>query len=279
CGLPVDRCAAGPVHRRAVPGRGSNRAVSAWEPVLAQVAPELLALALVVARIVPVAMLCPLLGGQVAPVPVRLAVALSLAMAVRPVAGRGQQLEDGFWVRCGGEAAFGLGLGIVAGLPFEAARIGGRLVDLFRGTSAEAALPVAGHRESASGEVLYQLLLAMAMSTGALPAVLRALGRTYRLIPPGFAATTGPNAVGGWIAVALATGVAVAAPVLALCWIVDGAVALVARVAPGIPLAEVAPPGRILGGAGVLWIGLGLISDRLLIAVASIPGAWASVVA
>lgn len=250
--------------------------MSGWASALARLAPEVLALALVGFRVLPVAMLCPLLGGQLTPVPVRLAVAVSLGVAVRPLAGPVERLDAHLWVQCAGEAAFGLGLGLVAALPFDAARIGGRLVDLFRGTSAEAALPVAGHRESASGEVLHQLLRAMALCSGALPALLRALGRTYRLVPPGLVPAGAPDAVAAWVGVAMATGLAVAAPVLALCWAVDGALALVARVAPGIPLSEVAPPGRILGGAGVLWIGLGLVCDRLLAAVAATPEAWAS---
>jgi len=204
--------------------------------------------ALVCLRILPVVMLCPLLGGQLAPVPVRLAVALSMGLVVRPLVGP-VQLEDSGWVRaCCGEAAFGLGLGLVSALPFEAARTGGRWIDLFRGTSAEAALPV----------------------------LLRALARTFRLVPPGLASPASPGAIAVWVGVAMGTGLAIAAPVLVLCWVVDGALALVARAAPGIPLPEVAPPGRILGGAVVLWLGLGLVCDRLLAAVAATPEAWAA---
>jgi len=252
--------------------------MSGWDASLAQLTSEVLALALVGLRVLPAVMLCPLLGGQLAPVPVRLAVALSLGLAVRPLVGP-SQLEDITWIQCSGEAAFGLGLGLVSALPFEGARIGGRLIDLFRGTSAEAALPGAGHRESAAGELLHRLLLTLALSSGALPVLLRALARTFRLLPPGFASPAPPGAVAGWVGVAMGSGFAVAAPVLVLCWVVDGALALVARVAPGIPLPEVAPPGRILGGAGVLWLGLGLVCDRLLAGVASTPEAWAALLA
>ena len=252
--------------------------MSEWDPVLVQLRSEVLALALVGLRVLPVAMLCPLLGGQVAPVPVRLAVALSLGLAVRPLVPPAQ-LEGLTWTQGAGEAAFGLGLGLVSALPFETARIAGRWIDLFRGTSAEAALPGAGHRESASGELLHRLLLAMALSTGALPVLLRALTRTFRLLPPGFASPAPAGVVAGWVGVAMATGFIVAAPVLILCWAVDGALALVARVAPGIPLPDVAPPGRILGGAGVLWLGLGLVCDRLLSAVATTPEAWTQLLA
>jgi flagellar biosynthesis protein FliR len=252
--------------------------MSGWDAALTQLTSEVLAFALVGLRVLPVVMLCPLLGGQLAPVPVRLAVAVSLGLAVRPLVGPAQ-LADITWIQCSGEAALGLGLGLVSALPFEGARIGGRLIDLFRGTSAEAALPGAGHRESAGGELLHRLLLAMALSSGALPILLRALARTFRLLPPGFASPAPPGAVAGWVGVAMGTGFAVAAPVLVLCWVVDGALALMARVAPGIPLPEVAPPGRILGGAGVLWLGLGLVCDRLLTAVVSTPEAWAALLA
>jgi flagellar biosynthesis protein FliR len=74
----------------------------------------------------------------------------------------------------------------------------------------------------------------------------------------------------------MVTGLAIATPVLALCWAVDGAVAVLSRVAPGIPILDLAPPARILGGGGVLWIGLGLVCDRLLAGASAIPAAWAS---
>ncbi len=232
--------------------------------------PELLGWTLASMRALPVTLLCPVLGGQLVPAPVRVSVAGALALVLRPPAGCAGEPWRAFWVRCAWEAAVGLLIGIAAALPFDAARIGGRLADLVRGTSAEAALPVAGHRESATADVLHQLVLSLALASGALPVMVRALGRSYQLVPPGTPpGGSGALALAHLVGVALATGLSVAAPVVALSWATDAAVGLAFRAAPGLPAAELATPVRILGGATVLWLALGLVADRLLAGVLS----------
>jgi type III secretory pathway component EscT len=149
--------------------------------LLEAVRPDLLAWALASLRVLPVTFLCPVLGGQLVPAPVRLAVAGALALALRPLVGNVPEGSSEVLVRGGREATLGLLIGMGAALPFDAARIGGRLVDLVRGTSAEAALPVAGHREAATGDLLHQLLLSVAVAGGGLPVLVHALARSYLL--------------------------------------------------------------------------------------------------
>ena len=234
--------------------------------VLAEAArPELLAWALASMRVLPVTLLCPVLGGQLVPAPVRLAVAGALGLALCPVVGAvpGASLE--ILERCAREATVGLLVGMGASLPFDAARIGGRLIDLVRGTSAEAALPGVGHREAVAGDFLHQLLVALAVAAGALPALIRAVARSYALVPlGGGVADAGALGISRLVGVAVATGLAVAAPVVALSWATDAAVGLTLRATPGLAATELATPVRILGGATVLWLSLGLVADRLL---------------
>jgi len=242
--------------------------------LLGTVRPDLLAWALASLRVLPVTLLCPVLGGQLVPAPVRLAVAGALALALRPLVGDVPERSIEILVRCGREAALGLLIGMGAALPFDAARIGGRLVDLVRGTSAEAALPVAGHREAATGDLLHQLMLSLAVAGGALPVLVHALARSYLLAPQGSAlAGGGTLALARLVGMALATGLAIAAPVVALSWATDAAVGLVLRAAPGLPATELATPVRILGGGTVLWLSLGLMADRLLRWILS-PESW-----
>ena len=244
--------------------------------VAAAVRPELLAWAIASMRVLPVTLLCPVLGGQLVPAPVRLAVAGTLGLALCPLAGDAPEGAYEVFVRCGREAAVGLLVGMGAALPFDGARMGGRLIDLVRGTSAEAALPVAGHRESATGDLLHQLLVSLALAGGALPVLVRALARSYALVPAGSAlAGNEPLAVARIVGFALATGLAVAAPVVALSWATDAAVGIVLRAAPGLPATELATPVRILGGGTVLWLSLGLVAERMLGRVLS-PGDWLS---
>ena len=242
--------------------------------VAVAVRPELLAWAVSSMRVLPVTLLCPVLGGQLVPASVRLAVAGTLGLALRPLSGGAPEGAFEVLVRCGREAAVGLLVGMGAALPFDGARMGGRLIDLVRGTSAEAALPVAGHRESATGDLLYQLLVSLALAGGAFPVLVRALARSHALVPAGSAlADAAPLAVARLVCVALATGLAVAAPVVALSWATDSAVGIVLRAAPGLPATELATPVRILGGGTVLWLTLGLMADRMLGWVLS-PGDW-----
>lgn len=246
----------------------------------AAVRPELLGWLLATLRTVPVVLLCPVLGGQLVPAGVRLAVAGALGLAFRPLGGAPPGVTVELWTRCAREAGVGLALGLGAALPFDAARIGGRLVDLVRGTSAEAALPVAGHRESATADVLHQLLVCLALAGGVLPATLRAIVRSYRLLPPGSAApgVSGALALAGLLGTALATGLSIAAPVVALSWATDAAVGLALRAAPALPVGEVGAPVRILGGAAVLWLSLGVVCERLLGWVLSPEGGWVQAV-
>jgi flagellar biosynthesis protein FliR len=229
---------------------------------------ELLPFAFAVARIAPVTFLCPLLGGAVAPPPVRLGVALSLAaFVVRfvPTATVPESLA-GAVAALSLEALVGVGLGLAAAAPFDAARVGGRLLDLARGSSAEAALPHLGTRESASGDMLYQLLVAMAASGLVLPQIIAALARSFAVVPPGAASLSVLSLdeavrVSGAV---LATGLAIAAPVIVACLIVDAAVALAARVGPSFGLQEQLSGLRLMVGAVAFWVGVGGAASALL---------------
>lgn len=234
------------------------------------------------ARLLPVAFLCPVLGGQAVPTTVKLGLVLSLSLSlhvaggvVAPAAVTGWEL--GALVLK--EMVLGVTIGLLAAVPFDAARVAGRFIDLFRGTSAEAALPQAGSRESATGDLLYQLLVALAVTGAVLPMVLEGLWRSYALIPLGMAPASELDAlhVVSVVSAAMGTALAVSAPVLGVVLAADCLVALGARAAPQMGLQELATPLKIMGGGAVLWIGVGLIAQRLLeLAVAGVllPPGW-----
>lgn len=236
--------------------------------------PHLVAVALIACRLAPVTFLCPLFGGSAAPSTVRLGVALALSLfthlagGVGPVGPPGNSWELG--AQAGREIVFGVALGLLASLPFDAARIGGRFVDLFRGSSAEASLPQAGSREAASGDLLYQLLLALVASGAVLPLVLPALLKSYALVGVGLPMPTEGMvthvlaALGGAFSLALALG----APVAGACLAVDLGLGLAARTVPSLSLNDTGTPLRILGGGVILWFSIGILAQRLLGAVA-----------
>ena len=229
------------------------------------------AVALCAARLLPVAFLCPLLGGQAVPTTVRLALVLSLSLSLHFAGGvgLGPGVAEGglaFAAGVGRELTFGMAIALIASLPFDAARMGGRFIDLFRGSSAEAALPGTGTREAATGDALYQLLTAIAVSGAAFPIVLGGIFGSFGAVPPGTwrgteeAATQLPMLVGA----AMATGLAVGAPIAGVSLAVDCLLGMASRAAPGMNLQEVGAPLRILGGGAVIWLSVGLLSERLL---------------
>lgn len=245
---------------------------------LARLGPSMLAVALCATRLLPVAFLCPLLGGQAAPPTVKLGVVLSLSLFLHLGAGiAAPEAASTLWGLTGAalrELAYGTSVGLVAALPFDAARMGGRFIDLFRGTSAEASLPVAGSRESASGEALYQLLVALAVTGAAMPRVLSGLLGGFGWVALGAYVPTEAAAlqVVALAGSALATGLAVGAPVAAAMMAVDCFIGLASRAAPQLSLQEVGAPLRILGGGALLWVGVGLLCERLLVGALSVDG-------
>lgn len=251
--------------------------MTALDAALPQALAWLQAGAVVCCRLVPVAFLCPLFGGAAAPLTVRLGVVLALGAWVTTSLG-GPALAPGgaldFAIAAGREATLGLVVGLVAGAPFDMARAGGRFADLLRGSSAEAALPHAGSRESATGDLLYQLLVAIAASGPAMALVLQGLARSYAVLPPGNFTSTG-SAVALACRVGLAvlgTAVAVAAPTAAAALSVDLVLGLVGRVAPGLAPADAAAGLRLLAGGVALWLGLGGAAVVLLGELAAAAG-------
>lgn len=244
--------------------------------------PHLLAIAGCAARLLPMAFLCPLLGGQAAGAAVKLGLCLSLAMGVHLAGGVQAPATGTPWEAAalvGKEAVLGVAIGLVIGLPFDAARMGGRFIDTFRGTSAEASLPAAGSREAASGDVLHQLLVALAVTGGAAPVVISGTIRSFGAVGLG-ALAPGESLAMQIVALAgtaLATGLAVGAPILGCTLAVDAAMGVAARAGPNLGIQELAAPARILLGGAVLWIGIGALCDRLLGEVTASAGSLASI--
>jgi len=252
--------------------------LGAW---LESLGPDTVVVALCAARLLPIAFLCPLLGGQATPTMVRLSLVLSLSLFLRVEAGLELDAPVVSTVVLGGlvirELVFGTSVGLVAALPFDAARMGGRFIDLLRGTSAEASLPMAGSRESAAGEGLYHLLVTLVISGGAWPLVMGGVLRGFGVVRLGaFVPTEAATLHVVFLAgAAMATGLAVGAPIAAAVLAVDCFLGLASRAAPQVNLQEVGAPLKILGGGALLWLGTGVLCERLLAGVLSVEGALA----
>lgn len=239
----------------------------ALDGAISTLGPAIWGVVLCALRLAPITYLCPILGGVALPVTVRLVCVLALSLGlhlagVHPEGGmKPTAMLAGAAVR---ELLVGVSMGWISSLPFEGVRMGGKLADLFRGTSAEAALPGAGSSDSASAEGFHRLAVALAASGLAFPQVVAVLWRSFKWIPVGTFDLAGAAVLNlPELATAMVTtGLAISAPVLAVTLGVEALIALAGRVAPGIPLLEASAPTRILGGGTVIWLGLGLIAQR-----------------
>lgn len=239
--------------------------------------PHALAVALISARIVPATLLCPLFGGQAAPMTVRVAICLALALHahlagdVRPALADPTSLD--LAAAFARELLCGTVIGFIAALPFDAARVGGRMLDTFRGANAEASLPATGSRESATGDVLYQLLCAVVFAGPLYQVLATAVLTSFRVAPvglPGAVATDGLARLALMQATgALATGLAIGAPAAGASLLVDAALGIVGRIAPTVSVRDVGAPAKLLVGAGAVLVSLGAVAQRLLSEVAS----------
>jgi type III secretion protein SpaR/YscT/HrcT len=235
-----------------------------------------LAVALGAARATPVVWLVAPLGGPRLPATVRLGFALLLAALASPIlvaSGEVAALAQASAVRLAlllaRELFVGLCLGLVAGAAFRAAEVAGRLADMLRGANiAEILVPTAEERSSPLGALYVLLATVVFLQIGGVPRLVDALLRSYQALPigRGLGADSGRRAaliVTVASARLVASGVALAAPVIVTLWLTDLALGLIARAAPQVPVYFVGLPLKGLLAIGVVLVGLGGLEAAL----------------
>ena len=218
------------------------------------------------------------LGGPRLPAPVRVGFALLLALVAVARAGRAagaSALADAvgrwrFTLLLAREIVVGLCLGLVASAAFRAAEVAGRLGDTLRGANvAEILVPTGEERASPLG-VLYLLLATIVfLQIGGVAAAGRgaAVAATSTLPVGGGlgepAARHAALVVVAASAKLIASGLALAAPVVVALWLTDLALGLIARAAPSVPVYFLGLPLKGLLAIGVVLLGLGLLQNAL----------------
>ena len=240
-----------------------NRAILLW--------------ALVAARVTPIVLLVPYLGGKAVPQTVRMALTIALTGLVYPLvwsSGAADQLPDGaliLTVLLIKELLLGFTFGFVAALVFDAVRIAGQLIDNARGqTQAMAFAPQLKERVSVSGDYLYQLTVVSFLLLGGHRVFIAALVSSFAALPPQtmppMADHLGAMAFG---IVRLATdavtlGVVLAFPVVAAILMTDLCLALVNRAAPQINVFFLGMPLKALAGILVMLLTLQMVVERVM---------------
>lgn len=204
----------------------------------------------------------PATGARALPVPVRLILALGVALAA---SGRGAPVPPDAGVASlagllliAGEVLAGLALGLSLQLGYAAALLAGETLAAAMGLSFAGGADAAG---SGGVPVVSSLFSVVAMllflGLDAHLLLIRALADSYVTLPPGAVpiADLG-QAVAGFGGHMFAAALAIALPVGTATLLVQVAMALLARSAPQLNLFAVGLPAAL--GAGLLFLALGL---------------------
>ena len=248
----------------------------------ARLAAVIVAVALGAARLAPVIWLVAPLGGPRLPATVRVGFALLLALVASPVllasqnllpSASGAALADVSVLRLavliGREVLVGLCLGLVGSAAFRAAEIAGRLADTLRGANvAEVLVPTAEERSSPLGALYLLLATVVFFQIGGVPRLVEALMHSYEALPIGGGLGAAPASRAALLVAAasaklIASGLALAAPVVVAVWLTDLALGLVARAAPQVPVYFVGLPLKGLLAIGIVLVGLGALEAAL----------------
>ncbi len=224
--------------------------------------PDLHAVGLAWARVLPTVTLVPAFGLRALPLPARGTIALALAAALLPAV-PSWQLPGGFearqdWVLFAlGQVVLGLPTALAAALPLWAATMAGGLVDVLRGATPEDSTSVVVEgRVSAVATLLSLLASVVFLASGGASRVVLLLGAPSPSEHPLVAVSQG-------LVAGITLAVAIGGPLLAAAVMLEVALALVARAATPAQVHALLAPLRSLGILAILALVLERIGTLL----------------
>lgn len=232
---------------------------------------ELLMVALILGRTMPMIMLTPFLGGQVMPTEVKMGLGVLLTVLIWPTAtmaisGSVPFTAVGFFFLMLKEAFIGMAIGFMNSHIFYAMDMAGRLIDTVRGTSmSEVMVPHSKQRATPTGSMYYQLLLVIFFILGGHHVFLEGYFMSFASIPINETLAIGAgfepfvNYMVRMTANILVIAVTLAAPVIAATFITDVVFGILNRVAPQLNAYFMSMPVKALGGVVIIFISLGAI--------------------
>ena len=192
------------------------------------------AFAAVSARLVPVVLLIPVFGGRWVGLPVQLAVAGALALAVTPVVMSGGAPTTSLAAAAGlgRDVLVGITLGFAGSLVFHAAQAGGAVIDASAGWGANSAED--GDAFRPMSRFLGLLAVVLFFAVGGHHLLIATVVESFRVLPP--LGRTVPDPTGAVITLSASLfvlAVQLAAPAIVVTLIVDLLAGVFHRAAPG----------------------------------------------
>ncbi len=245
-----------------------------FEPLL----PHLPAWALVLFRLTGIFLFAPMLGSRILPMRVKALLALALSFCIYPSlldAGSPSAvlitplIESGlsFWSMAGAiamELAVGLAIGYGASLPMIGMQLGGQIIDQQMGIQLAGVLnPEFGEESGIISEFYFLLAVHIFIILGGHRVLFETLAGTFSTIPPGGFHPDGElvQLFLGLINAIFELALRVAAPLLCLIFAETVAMGFIARTVPQMNVLSVGFAIRILIGAFVLIMAVGIHSD------------------
>jgi flagellar biosynthesis protein FliR len=212
-------------------------------------------------RVSLVVFLLPFFGGEGAPVPVKAALCLVLSMGIWPTLSFPGELFPGnglsLMLMLLGELVIGLVLGLVVMFLFAAVQTGGQLIGFQMGFAMINVVdPLTGVSETVTSHFLYMVTLLVFLSLNGHLHMLKGLSMSFELVPPG-TLIVNPTVAQGIIAFSaklFVLAIKIASPVMVALFLVDLALALVAKAAPQMNVLFVGFPLKV--SVGFLFLGL-----------------------
>ncbi len=234
----------------------------------------LLAFALLMARVLPVILLTPFLGGETVPPEVKLGLGVMIGLVLYPVIVgqmRNIPVSAVFFVALMLKELFlGLTLSFIVGLVFDSAHAAGSLIDTMSGTNqAQLMVPQMGQNASLFSNLQLQMTTVLFLTLGGHHIVIQTFGESLFQIPldqyPHFSHgqwsffETMIRIFGDMVRIALA----LASPVLLATFLVDLALGMINRVAPQVQVFFVAMQIKPAVTVLIMVSAIHLIIDRI----------------
>lgn len=207
-------------------------------------------------RLTGLMLFAPFFGSVVIPARMKAMLVLALTILLYPTIGRQIQPFTSAWpFMVASEFVIGAGVGIATNLVFEAVQLAGQVLGVQMGYSLVNILDPQTQVDTTVVSVFYQsIVMLLFLQMDVHYWLLRAVGNSFRYLPPGTAHLSGLfswsvlNAAGQIFSV----GVQIAAPVLSATLAADIVLGLLGKASPQMPLMLLGPAVKSLLGILVL---------------------------
>jgi flagellar biosynthesis protein FliR len=230
---------------------------------------QLVAFALVLARIVPLFLFAPLFSSKLVPIRVRGIVAVALAIGLSPVAlGNEQPPLDALSILSliVKEMLVGLAFAFAIGMVIAALQVAGSFLDALIGFSFGAMVdPLTGNQGTVLAQLYGLMGVLIFIAIGGDQIVIRGFAETFELIPLLEAPAMDALLSGALAAFTglFTSALQVAAPVLLALVLTDVAFGLVTRVVPQLNVFSVGLPAKVLVGLVLIMGSLPFVAGQV----------------